>query len=80
MSEQVPERFEGQIRAVVRARCIGYQRGDDGLVSVIEMLADVVDGPFTLVYQLVPRTTPPSPLLRARPRVDIPAPPAYMGE
>ena len=75
MSDATGETFDDEITSFIRSRCIGFQRGDAGLLAVVENLVQPKTGPLTRVYQVaVPGQARPS-LLRRRPRVDIPAPP-----
>ncbi len=67
--------FNGEIVAVLRSKCIGFQRRDAGLVTVVESLIRPKDGPPTVVYQLWSADGAINLILRSRPRIDIPAPP-----
>lgn len=75
MAEQTDNLFEEEIVQVLRSRCIGFQRGQHGLISVLETLVRSRQGPPTIVYQLKSAHEPDRPPLRFRPRIDIPAPP-----
>ncbi len=75
MAEQIDNRYEEEIVQVLRSRCIGFQRGTHGLVTVVENLVRPRQGPPTIVYQLKSAHEPERPPLRFRPRIDIPPPP-----
>jgi hypothetical protein len=66
--------FEGEIESYVRAECIGFQRGTDGLVPVLQLLVQPKRGPLTTVYVVQTRDESERPLYRFRPPIDIPAP------
>ena len=70
--------FEGEIVAILRSKCIGFQRDGPQLVSVLESLVRPKDGPPTTVYQLRRSDGTQVAVLRSRPPIDIPAPPPYM--
>lgn len=69
-----PAIFEGEIEAFVRSECIGFQRGPDGLIAVVESLVQPKRGPLTRVYQIQTSDEHGRKLLRYRPRIDIIAP------
>ncbi len=66
--------YDGEIVAVLRSQCIGYQRDQDELISVIESLVQPKEGPPTIIYQIQRRDGSRGVLLRSRPMIDIPAP------
>jgi hypothetical protein len=66
--------FEGEIEAFVRSECIGFQRGPDGLIPVVQSLVQPKRGPLTTVYEIQARDGLGRKLLRYRPRIDIIAP------
>ncbi len=70
--------FEGEIVAILRSKCIGFQRDGEQLVSVLESLVRPKDGPPTVVYQLRRSDGTQVAVLRRRPPIDIPAPAPYM--
>ncbi len=68
------EGYDGEIVEFLRSRCIGFQRGEHGLITVIESLVRPRDGPPTVIYQLRSADGHDDAILRSRPRIDIPAP------
>ncbi len=75
MDNQTNVAFEDEIVQILRSRCIGFQRAQHGLVSVVESLVRPKQGPPTIVYHLKSARRPDSAPLRFRPRIDIPLPP-----
>ncbi len=75
MAGQTDNVYEEEIVQVLRSRCIGFQRGTHGLVTVLETLVRPRQGPPTIVYELKSVHEPERPPLRFRPRIDIPPPP-----
>jgi hypothetical protein len=75
MRDASAEVFEGEIVAWLRSRCIGFQRDADRVLAVVESLVQPRDGAPLLVYQIKDPQAAPGPLLRFRPRIDIPPPP-----
>lgn len=67
--------YQGEITEYLRSRCIGFQRGAGGLVTVIESLVRSKGGAPTLVYQLRSADGASDCVLDSRPRIDIPPPP-----
>ncbi len=65
-----------RVAAVLDDAGVGFQREGERLITVVESLVKPKDGPPTLVYQLQSPDLPPQRLLRKRPRIDIPPPPA----
>ncbi len=68
------EPFDGEIVGYLRSRCIGFQRGETGLVTVIESLVRTKEDAPTIIYQLRSADGKSDRMLRKRPRIDIPAP------
>ena len=66
--------FDGEIVAVLRSRCIGFQRDGAELVTVIESLVRPKAGAPTRVYQVRSRDGSISRALRRRLHIDVPAP------
>ncbi len=74
MHDANDDTFAGEIVAVLRSTCIGFQRHGAELVPVIASLVRPKAGTPTLVYQVRSRDGSISRVLRRRPRIDIPAP------
>ena len=68
------EPFDGEIVGYLRSKCIGFQRGETGLVTVIESLVRTNEDVATVIYQLRSADGKSDRVLRRRPRIDIPAP------
>ena len=66
--------FAGEIVAVLRSTCIGFQRHGAELVPVIESLVRPKEGAPTRVYLVRSRDGAINRVLRRRPPIDIPAP------
>ncbi len=74
MSAAMDDTYDDEIAAFIRSRCIGFQRGNDRLIVVVENLVQPKIGPLTRVYQVESPGEARSRLLRHRPHIDIPAP------
>ncbi len=66
--------FDGEIESFVRSECIGFQRGPDGLIPIVQSLIQPKRGPLTTVYHIQTLNPNDRTLLLHRPRVDIIAP------
>lgn len=67
MDRRSIDTFDGDIVAVLRSKCSGFQRRGDGLVTVVESLVRLTSGPPTVVYQLRSADGVVNLVLRSRP-------------